>query len=401
MNTSLPPSSKIRPVVNWILEQALTDFEAEDLLAGMAERLQKIGFELHRIYIANRILHPLYEGAGTSWRQDGGIESDSFTRRDRAADNWLQSTLRHMIVDQVGTLRFHIDKGEGVEQFPLIAKLQSEQATDYLALMTLFGASETAFLRPDGVIISWTTCKPGGWTEQEIADIRHIQSRFAVAFRIAVRETLARNVVSAYLGPDAGRRVLNGQFARGDGEDIDAVICFADLRSSTRLAEELGRDAFLHLLNEFFQCTAQPIQDANGEILNYIGDAVLAIFPYDRFGGPKGACQAALATAIGIKQFIAINNESRDNLDQPPIGFGIGIHPGRVMFGNNGIPSRLAFSVTGSAVNEAARITDLCRDLQEEIVVSAIFKDIAGGQWRAMGEYELRNVNQPVWLFAP
>ncbi len=401
MATSLAPSSDVRTITNWILNQALTEFKAHHLLAGMAQRMQKQGFEVHRINVTNRVLHPLYTGAGITWWQNKGLETDSFTRTDSTGENWQKSTVRHMMANELEFLRLRIDQGEGVQEYPIIANLHSEGATDFISVITPMGGPDTAVPRQDGLVISWATCKPGGWTAQEITDILYLQSRFAVAFRIAMREDLAQNVVSAYLGADAGRRVLNGQIARGDGEDIDAVVCFADLRSSTRLAEELGRDAFLHLLNEYFECTAQPIQEAGGEILNYIGDAVLAIYPYDSFGDSRGACKVALATALRIKQLIALNNKPRQKQGQPTIGFGIGMHLGRVMFGNIGIPTRLAFSVIGPTVNEAARITDLCRELQEEILVSAAFRDTAGGRWTAKGEYELRNVNQPVSLFAP
>ena len=394
-------TSRVDAVVEWVLSAALKNLTEAELLTGMIERVTQAGIEVHRINLANRVLHPIYDATGLTWRESTGVELEGFERSNTETEFWLKSPILHMLENGLRTLHLDLSRDEGVRKFPLIAELQSEGITSYFSVMTRFGQRHADPTRQDGIVMSWSTCKPEGWSPQDIADLETIQSTFAVAYRLATRDSLARTVVSAYLGPGAGMRVLDGQIARGDGEDIDAVVTFADLRSSTRLAEELGRDRFLELLNLFFECTALPIQEAGGEILNYIGDAVLAVFPYESFDGPRAACKRALSTALEIRAIVEAANARQARAGKQTIGFGIGMHPGRVMFGNIGIPTRLAFSVTGSAVNEAARITDMCRDLQESIVVSGDFRDTVGGPWRELGEHELRNVSQPVRLYAP
>jgi len=190
------------------------------------------------------------------------------------------------------------------------------------------------------------------------------------------------------------------------------------LRASTRLAEQLPQAVFLELLNRFFECTAGAVQVAGGEILGYIGDCVLAIFPFDKFRGAAPACRAALAAGRMARARLAEVNAERAAQSAAPLGFGIGLHPGRVLFGNIGLPERLNFSVIGPAANEAARVADQCGPLGEVIVVSQKFRELAGDgtvdgdgangdgdpgiiQWRELGDFELRNVDRPMKLFAP
>ncbi len=391
----------IRPIIDWLLAQALADFQLGDLVTGVAERLLETGYALHRFHATVRILHPIYSGTAFTWTRNQGLQRAAFERTDSASDAWRDSPLNYMLQNRLTEYRLHIHRDQGIEAYSFIRDLQAQGATDYLAILTPFGDPATAIAREDGVVMSWSCEAPGGWSDDEAADLRRLQSRLAVVVRLAMHQTLARDVVSAYLGADAGRRVLAGQIQRGDGEDIEAVIWFSDLRSSTRLAETLGTDAFLELLNGFFECTAGAVQASNGEILDYIGDSVLAIFSFARFGGPAQACRTALAAANLASARFAENNRERRSRGEEALGFGIGLHPGTVMFGNIGIADRLKFSVIGPAANEAARVADQCRGLGEEIVVSEVFRDLAGGEWRPLGVFELRNVDQPMALFAP
>ena len=391
----------IRPIIDWLLAQALADFQLGDLVTGVAERLLETGYALHRFHATVRILHPIYNGTAFTWTRNQGLQRAAFERTDSASDAWRDSPLYHMLENRLTEYRLRVHQNEGIEAYSFIRDLKARGATDYLAILTPFGDPATAIAREDGVVMSWSCEAPGGWSDDEAADLRRLQSRLAVVVRLAMHQTLARDVVSAYLGADAGRRVLAGQIQRGDGEDIEAVIWFSDLRSSTRLAETLGTDAFLELLNGFFECTAGAVQASNGEILDYIGDSVLAIFSFARFGGPAQACRTALAAANLASARFAENNRERRSRGEEALGFGIGLHPGTVMFGNIGIADRLKFSVIGPAANEAARVADQCRDLGEEIVVSEVFRDLAGGEWRPLGVFELRNVDQPMALFAP
>lgn len=402
-NNNATEADRIRPVIDWLLAEALTDFAVEALVAGVAERLTEAGYPLYRLQISARLIHPLYAATAVTWVRGKGASTGRFEHGGLQSEAWLKSPLRHMFENGLPEYRLRVGDGEGRE-YTVVAELQGEGATDYLAMRTPFGdPEETDPERQDGVFMTWSCDAPGGWSDADIADLRRLQSRLAVVFRLAMRQRLAEDVVSAYLGADAGRRILTGQIKRGDFDNIDAVIWFSDLRASTRLAEALPKEVFLELLNRFFECTAGAVQTAGGEILGYIGDCVLAIFPFAKFRGAAPACRAALdAGRMAVARLAEVNAARAANGDAA-LGFGIGLHPGSVMFGNIGLPERLNFSVIGPAANEAARVADQCRPLGEVIVVSEKFRELAGntGAWRALGAFELRNVDRPMKLFAP
>lgn len=390
----------IRPLINWLLDAAVTDFDLQELAAETAERLVVAGYPLYRLNVSAQILHPLYAGTAFTWVRGEGWDLDSFERERTESDQWLQSPLRHMREHDLSEYRLRIHRGEG-RDYPVVRKLQARGATDYLAILTSFGEPQPDAEWRDGVFMTWSACAPAGWSARQVADLRRLQAALAVVFRLAMRQRLAEDVVSAYLGADAGRRILTGQIQRGDGDDIETVIWFSDLRSSTRLAEALDKEAFISLLNRFFECTGNAVQAVGGEILDYIGDSILAIFPFEKLGGAAQAGNLALQAATQAALALADTNRERAARGDEPLGFGIGLHPGTVMFGNIGVPDRLNFSVVGAAANIAARVADQCRDLNEEIVASDQFRQLTNAKWRPLGTHKLRNVRQPMALFAP
>ena len=203
----------------------------------------------------------------------------------------------------------------------------------------------------------------------------------------------ARNILDAYLGPNAGAKVLAGQIKRGDGEDIHAVIWFCDLRDSTALADSMSRRDFLSILNEYFECTLEPVLQRKGEVLRFIGDAALAIFPID--GRPREACAAAVEAARE-----ALARMEKANKKRPlPLRFGIGLHLGELTYGNIGTPGRIEFTVIGAAANEAARIESLCKQLEVDLLVSEHVARVLPIRWRSMGSHTLRGVGDKIELF--
>ena len=217
----------------------------------------------------------------------------------------------------------------------------------------------------------------------------------------------AKELLYTYLGKRTGERVLSGLVKRGDGEKIHAVIWYCDLRGSTSLAESMSLESFLGILNVFFDCMAGAVLDHGGEILRYIGDAALAIFP---IGGTskslqevcnptEGACERALTAARDAYARIEALNRQRGNRGEPPLRFGLGLHVGEVMYGNIGVPGRLEFTVIGPAANEAARLEALCKKLDQSILISWEFPRCFPDQMRSLGFHRLRGVSTPKEIF--
>ncbi|MCG8510583.1 MAG: adenylate/guanylate cyclase domain-containing protein, partial [Rhodospirillales bacterium] len=207
-------------------------------------------------------------------------------------------------------------------------------------------------------------------------------------------------------GKHSGERVYNGSIKRGDGDDIHAIIWFCDLRGSTPLADSMSRADFLELLNDFFECMAGAVLEHGGEVLRFIGDAVLAIFPIssqtdrpDLCPEHKAACKSALAAARDAMARIGELNALRSEEGRDPIGFGIGLHLGEVMYGNIGVPERLEFSVIGAAANEAARIEGMCKTLGQPLVISSELAKVLTENWVSLGHHSLRGVSEKQEVF--
>jgi adenylate cyclase len=213
----------------------------------------------------------------------------------------------------------------------------------------------------------------------------------------------AASLLDTYLGPHAGERVLNGLIRRGDGEDIRAVIWFCDLRGSTPLAQSMSRDEFLACLNDFFDCVAGAVLDQGGQILRFIGDAALAIFPIEDESdttGLQASCQRAIAAAREASARMKSYNAGRVKVSAPELGYGIGLHVGEVTYGNIGTGNRLEFTVIGEAANLAARIESLCKTLGEPVLLSADFATCNPDQVVSLGEHSLQGIDAPVEIFA-
>ncbi len=212
---------------------------------------------------------------------------------------------------------------------------------------------------------------------------------------------MATDLLGTYLGTHVGQRVLGGQVRRGEGQRIFAVIWYSDLRQSTALAERLPGDTFFQLLNDYFDCAAGAVLDHGGEVLRFIGDAVLAVFEIvEPEASIQAACRRAYQAARAALERKATLDHTRRAAGQPTIEFGIGLHYGEVMYGNIGVPSRLEFSVIGTAANEASRIEDLCKALRQPLLVSKRFAAEVEAPWISMGTHDLRGVSQLVEIFA-
>lgn len=415
-------SPAVHDISDWLIDQALGTADLGMVIDGLCRRLTDLGMDLVRGHVSVRTLHPVIGAVGMTWRPDQGVEIDEFPHEAQASEGWLRSPFKAML--DAGLSELRLDAGDPAirARFPLVAGLAAEGVSEYVALLTRFGALErfpsfeTRHL-DDGVLTSWSSGRPGGFTAADLAALRRLMPRLSVVVRVAMRYQFARNALVTYLGRHAGPAVLSGQIRRGDGRTIPAVIWYSDLRNSTPLAERYAGTAFLAVLNDYFEATAGAVLDHGGEVLRFIGDAVLAIFPYatgaaasgdsrwsplaDLPPTPGAAGRAALAAAAAAHRRLADINVARTAAGEATLTFGLGLHVGDVIYGNIGVSARLEFTVIGPAANEGARIEGVCRDLGEPVVVSEAFADLVDQPMRPLGRHRLRGVGSEQALFAP
>jgi adenylate cyclase len=396
MSFDAPSPARVDKVADWLMDQSLTERDLESIVMGCCERLQAAGLPLVRAFFAFSVLHPLHAAIGITWVRGTGTTTRGYPHVPGGrSEAYRQSPFAYMDQRGLDIMRIGLE-GPTDHPFPALAELKEQALTDYLAFRIAFDER-----RDVGMYGSWATDRATGFSESQIEALLRIQRRLAVASKMAVKSELMRNLAETYLGKDAGGRVLSGQIRRGDGQSIEAAIWYADLRSSTSMADTLPRQDYIATLNAFFDVTGGAVQDMGGQILSFIGDSLLAIFSTDPSVPPATACAKALDAAFETQRRFAKLNGQRRARGHADLGYGIALHFGEVMYGNVGIEERLTFSVFGSAVNEVVRLEQLTKDCGEPILASEAVSRAIAADWRRVGKYTLRGVGQPMKVVAP
>jgi adenylate cyclase len=379
-------------LVNWLLEHGRSIESITEFVDELCWRLVGCGLPLWRVTLHTATLHPQIEGLGCRWWRDRGI-TEEFTIGLGAEETleFLTSPIRRSVLD--GELaRFRLAEGEGHE-IRLLRRLREAGATDYLAL-PLFR------LLDRHPVVTWASDATDGFTDAQVARLRALTPALGAVVEARLRRRIARDLLETYLGREAGPRVLAGQIRRGQGERVRAVIMAADLRGSTALSDELPPDEMIELLDAWFERVAEPVQAHGGDVLKFLGDGVLAIFPVEKLGEPGAAAAALRAAGETLTELRAV----RGPIGGPargPLRAGIGLHIGDVFYGNVGAPSRLDFTVIGPAVNLAFRIESITKQLGRPLLASRAFADAVSTPLVFVGTHLLRGLVKPEELFAP
>ncbi len=338
-------------------------------------------------------LNPQLFALAYTWLQDTGEVTEYQATHAGMQTSQFRDSPFAVILNGEGGVRRRLDVPNPKLDYPILKDLVEEGATDYVAMPLLFSDGQIN-------IITLVSHEPGGFSTEDLGYLHEVLPNLSRQLEAHAQRVSSLSLLKTYLGGNAGERVINGLVKRGDGENTHAVIFFSDLRGSTMLAESLPREEYLAALNQYFDSMAGAVMAHGGEVLKFIGDAVLAIFPIDdpdcRYAD---ACANALAAVRDAEQRIAAFNAERGEKGQQPLGFGIALHRGDLTYGNIGSEHRLDFTVIGSAVNEASRIEDMSKSLNTPVVVSSRFADSVAGDLISLGTHELRGFRDAQEIF--
>ena len=390
-----PLQTHPNPLLNMILQSTGQFSSLENIFQCYVNAMQESGFGLMRVFMILRSLHPQQLGWRIRWDKDSGTSRVGVPHQITSTDDYRDSPLP-FVFEGLGGVRERIDPSEK-SRFPIINTLAEAGATDYVIMPIRFS---------DGSIhaLSLATEKQGGFKIYELGFVYESLKIMAAWLEIFVVRGNSQNILGAYLGKSTGQKVLNGAVKLGDGESIYSVICYSDLRNSTELISQMEVEAFLSYLNSYMECVAGKIMEFGGEVLRFIGDAIVAIFPLSSRDLGSDENQKILLNSIkaacSAKKEL---EEQKDNLlsGQQCLEFGIGMHIGEVVYGNIGTESRLEFTVIGKAVNKTARIEGVCKRLSTPILVSQEFKENCPAQFVEQGYHGLRGLQEEVLLFSP
>jgi adenylate cyclase len=371
-------------VVAWLVDGARSTQAPDQVLADLCDRLIQCGIPLWRVAVFVRTLHPQVMGRRFVWRHGQGTTVMEAPHELLETEDFRTSPMAQVYAGAVSVRRRLADPGCVID-FPILSELQAEGVTDYLVSPLIFS---------DGAIhaVTWTTRRPGGFTHSQIAAIESILAPFARVAEIRALRRTASSLLDTYVGNQAGERILSGHIRRGDTQSIDAAIWLSDMRGFTSLADRVPPELLIELLNRYFDCQVPAIVDHGGEVLKFMGDGLLAIFPVPSNDDAEvgRVCRHALSAATLARAKIAELGGASDAGSVGGVRFGLALHIGRVLYGNIGGGNRLDFTCIGPAVNMAARIEKLAGKLGRTILTSGEFAQYSGDRLKPLGDFSLQ-----------
>lgn len=376
--TSLPAESQahlllgetegwpLAPVVDWLFTEGCRTNDAMVLLTGLSEKMLEVGAPMWRSRLAFWTIHPLMGAIGHQWFRNGDTQVLEVGHEIFTSPAFIGSPAEELRLKK-SPVRYRLEETlDPDEHHAALHEIKALGGTDYYAIpMVAFsGQIDSLFLATD---------RPGGYTKGDIAKFDALARYLLPVIEAISQHRLSITLLDTYVGQRTAKRVLEGAIKRGDGERIEAALWFSDLRDFTQLTETLNDADLLQLLNTYFEYVFEAVQKHGGEVLRFIGDAMLIVFPTDQDGGVSQACKNALAAAEDAFSGLASVNQCRQLSQIPDIRFGVGLHLGSVIYGNVGAPSRLDFTVMGPAVNRTARLEGLTKSVGCPLLYSEAF----------------------------
>ncbi len=358
----------------------------------LAHQLLGCGAPIDQLRIVMRTLNPEIIGTSDFWLKSTDVSRHLETyRRISETDRYIGSPLQQLF-DTGKSVRQHLNQLADTAH-RAYSELAEDGFTDYLALPVT-----TA----DGILsaIIVSTREREGFSDQDIENFHTIRNYLVPIIEVQMLRHVSKSLLNTYVGKRTGEKVLAGMIKRGDADIIHAALWFSDLRSFTQITETLPANQVLGMLNDYFEFVAAAVTARGGEILRFIGDAMLIVFPIDDCQDIYKACQAAIDAAIDAQSTLASLNHQRRRHQQPEIEFGVGLNVGEVIYGNVGAPDRLDFTVMGPAVNRTARLESLTRELNQKILFSKEFAEFIDEPVQSFGEQFMKGIAEPQVVFA-
>lgn len=380
----------IDQLFEWLVDGAPGANGPVELVTRVADTLTANGAPLERMGAFVSTLHPSVAGRSFAWRPGRGtmvIELDH--------DTFLQPIFEASPIARIAKdgkeLHLRIDpSAAGPREYTVLDDLAAEGFTDYFALPMRFLGGQTQAL-------TFATRAPNGFTDEHLAWFRRIGRPITRIGEIFALRRTAANLLSTYVGRDCGERILSGRIKRGDIETIRAIIWFSDLRGFTDMSSRSTPREVIDVINRVFECQVPAIEAKGGEVLKFIGDGMLAIFPLADGEDPRTKADAAIGAAEDAQRAV-------DALPPHAGGatrIGLALHLGELAYGNIGGVDRLDFTAIGPAVNLAARLESVSAKVGRPIVVSEELANVTSRATEQVGEVELKGIPGMVRVFAP
>ena len=384
-----PSHDTVDAIAAWLIGPARLIGSASQAFDEYAWRLHAAGLPVLRVTMHCGTLHPQFLGSAYVWWRTTAQTQEIMVVHEVVDVVPYEENLVARVRNGGETVRRRLVGPDAKLDFPILHDVKDQGGVEYFAfpVPSVYGRH----------MVSYTTDRPGGFSDEEIAQLRAVSDRLAILADTHIQRQIAENVLIAYLGPQSGPMVLAGKIRRGTGDTINAVLWSSDVRSFTAFSDRVPGQQVIAKLDQIFDAQARAIAKHGGEILKFIGDGLLAIFPVDV---PDQAAQAAAealsAAGEAIESVQALGPHAPG---EAPLKMVIALHYGSAIYGNIGAADRLDFTVIGPDVNLVSRIEAVAKSLDLPLLVSDDFARAYGGSLRSLGEHKLRGLEQPHELF--
>lgn len=375
-------AGKVSAVADWLIGGAPTTPQLDQTLKKLCDDLCVCGIPLWRVGVFVRTLHPDFFGRAVVWRRGAGVTAQQGAHSFKASEDYRTSPI--LQVYKVGRpIRHRLTEPPGPDESPFFREVRAEGVTDYMAVPLAFA---------DGSVhgASWSTRRAGGFTKAHLALLESLGGPLARVVENHELRQIAGNLLDTYVGNNAGARILAGQIRRGHADKIQAAIWLSDMRDFTALSDRLPPEAIVEVLNRYFDCQVPVIREHGGEILKFMGDGLLAIFPIAPDDSDTDAvCRRVLAAARAARGNVETMNATDGAALGHALRFGLALHVGEVLYGNIGGAGRLDFTCIGPAVNLVARLEKVAANLGRTLIASADFAQRCGSDMEELGVFSV------------
>ena len=378
---------KITQIITWLIAGAPPPGTFENFIGVFSEKIFAAGVPIASIAFYKYNVHPILPAEGVIWTIKKGVwhvpvsndmvESEAFHHGPQATTIRMQRMRRFRFDD------------EGDDGGDLTLKGYRDAGYTDLICLPLFNV--------DGSVsrcVFYGTKTKKGFDDDIVTQLRRLQAPVARVCEHFGDRSDMRVSLTTYLGQDIGCKVIDGKIQRGEGETISAVILFVDLVNYTAMSNSRSGTEVLKVLNAFYDVIDEAVVANYGEILKFIGDGALIIFPVvDDLTALQAAAQNALNAVASARTGIERYHS------ETPMEFRASLHIGEIFYGNVGSQNRLDFTAVGPAVNLASRLLDHAAALNAKTVCSHEFQAITGDVTDAGIKCDLKGFDQAVPVF--
>lgn len=374
---------------HWMMTEGRCSNDPIKVVSQYCSMLSEAGVPLWRVNIGQRFANPLLIAWGVVWTPDK-TETYDVPHIQMLTKDYVGSSFEYILENQ-RPLHKSLTNLDPETDHSSYLEFAAAGGTDYYATLLDYGDQSQHGC-------TFATQAENGLSAEHLQLIEATKIGLACALEPMTMRKSTQSLLRTYLGNGPSEAVWNGTIKRGERTNLEAVVMFSDLRGFTELSDTQSEEEIFDALNDYFDLVVKNVQENGGDVLKFMGDGILSIFPVHDAAQQKQQCQAASFTALEILGELAKLNTRREQKNTVPLDLGIGINIGQVSYGNIGSPSRLDFTVLGGAVNVASRIEGLTKSIGKKVLATSSIANATPEIYEACGSHTIRGVKEPVEL---